>query len=78
MKDFRVGQQAPGVSWRLDLAPSIAEQLHRQPIVMDRKTHREMSRGKLEPEARIDLHGMTLTEAHPELIRFLLNAHAAA
>ena len=74
MKDFRVGQQAPGVSWRLDLAPSIAEQLHRQPIVMDRKTHREMSRGKLEPEARIDLHGMTLSQAHPELSHFLLSA----
>jgi DNA-nicking Smr family endonuclease len=30
------------------------------------------------PEARIDLHGMTLAEAHPELIRFVLNAHADA
>jgi DNA-nicking Smr family endonuclease len=35
-----------------------------------------MTRGKLQPEARIDLHGMTLAEAHPELIRFILNAHA--
>ncbi|TKD26164.1 DNA mismatch repair protein MutS [Rhodobacter capsulatus] len=74
MKDFRIGQQAPDLGWRLDLAPSISDQLHRQPIVMDRKTHREMSRGKLEPEARIDLHGMTLTQAHPELTHFLLSA----
>ena len=74
MKDFRIGQQAADLGWRLDLAPSISEQLHRQPIVMDRKTHREMSRGKLEPEARIDLHGMTLSQAHPELIHFLLSA----
>ncbi|WP_444460979.1 Smr/MutS family protein [Rhodobacter capsulatus] len=74
MKDFRVGQQAPELAWRLDLAPSISDQLHRQPIVMDRKTHREMSRGKLEPEARIDLHGMTLSQAHPELTHFLLSA----
>lgn len=74
MKEFRIGQQAPDLAWRLDLAPSISEQLHRQPVVMDRKTHREMSRGKLEPEARIDLHGMTLSQAHPELIHFLLSA----
>jgi DNA-nicking Smr family endonuclease len=44
---------------------------------MDAKTHGKMTRGKLQPEARIDLHGMTLAEAHPELIRFILNAHAA-
>lgn len=41
---------------------------------MDAKTHTRMVRGKLAPEARIDLHGMTLAEAHPELIRFILNA----
>jgi len=35
-----------------------------------------MSRGKLAPEARIDLHGMTLAEAHPELIRFILSSQA--
>ena len=36
-----------------------------------------MRRGKLAPEARIDLHGMTLAEAHPELIHFILNAQTA-
>ena len=41
---------------------------------MDRKAHRKMTSGKLEPEAKIDLHGMTLAEAHPELIRFILNS----
>ena len=44
---------------------------------MDAKLHAKMSRGKLSPEARIDLHGLTLAEAHPELIRFVLNAHEA-
>ncbi|MCL7465207.1 Smr/MutS family protein [Phaeovulum sp. NW3] len=74
VKDFRIGQSAPGYAFRHDLAPSIADQLARQPVVMDRKTHRHMTRGKLEPEAKIDLHGMTLAQAHPELIRFILNA----
>ncbi len=35
-----------------------------------------MVRGKLKPEARIDLHGMTLAQAHPALNSFILNAHA--
>ncbi len=43
---------------------------------MDAKAFGKMTRGKLVPEARIDLHGMTLDVAHPELIRFILNAHA--
>ena len=45
-------------------------------IQMDVKAFTRMSKGKLSPEARIDLHGMTVAEAHPELIRFILNTHA--
>jgi DNA-nicking Smr family endonuclease len=44
---------------------------------MDAKAFGKMTRGKLLPEARMDLHGMTLAEAHPELIRFILGAHSA-
>jgi DNA-nicking Smr family endonuclease len=61
---------------RRDLAPSPAERLGQAALQMDAKTHGKMTRGKLQPEARIDLHGMTLAEAHPELIGFILNAHA--
>lgn len=43
---------------------------------MDKKTYGKMRRGKLVPEARIDLHGMTLDQAHPALTRFILNAYA--
>ena len=60
-----------------NLAPSLSESLEKAPILMDAKAHARMTRGKLQPEARIDLHGMTLAESHPELIRFILNAHAA-
>ncbi|MDY6859138.1 MAG: Smr/MutS family protein [Pseudomonadota bacterium] len=35
-----------------------------------------MKRGKLSPEARIDLHGMTVAQAHPALTSFILRAHA--
>ena len=61
---------------RRDLAPSLPELLGQAPLQMDAKTHGKMTRGKLAPEARIDLHGLTLAEAHPELIRFILNAQS--
>ena len=60
-----------------DLAPTLPELVGQAPLRMDAGTHAKMTRGKLVPEARIDLHGMTLAEAHPELIRFILNAHSA-
>ncbi|MEL6532454.1 MAG: Smr/MutS family protein [Pseudomonadota bacterium] len=43
---------------------------------MHRGTYQKMQRGKLKPEAKIDLHGMTLSRAHPELIDFMMRAHA--
>ena len=61
---------------RRDLAPALPELLDQAPLRMDAGTHAKMTRGKLQPEARIDLHGMTLAEAHPELIRFILNAQS--
>jgi DNA-nicking Smr family endonuclease len=45
-------------------------------LAMDAKLHTRMTRGRLAPEARLDLHGMTLAEAHPELVRFVLGAQA--
>ena len=53
-----------------------ARQLADAPIRMDAGLHRRMSQGKLRPEARLDLHGMTLADAHPALIRFILSCHA--
>ena len=44
---------------------------------MDRKAFGKMKRGKLVPEGKIDLHGMTLNQAHPALVRFIMSAHAA-
>ncbi|MBC7137474.1 MAG: Smr/MutS family protein [Defluviimonas sp.] len=77
VQDFRIGQSAPDLAFRMDLAPSVADRLAAAPVRMDHKAHRNMTRGRLEPEARIDLHGMTLAEAHPELIHFIMRSHAA-
>jgi DNA-nicking Smr family endonuclease len=70
---FSLGEKSR-TAQRIDLLPSPAEALSLAPLQMDAKVHGKMTRGKLTPEARIDLHGMTLSEAHPELIRFILNA----
>ena len=75
LSPFVLGEKAKP-SERRDLAPAPAEVLGLASLQMDAKTHGKMTRGKLAPEARIDLHGMTLAEAHPELIHFILNARA--
>ena len=77
MQAFRVGERVRPLTPTHDLAPAPREHLASQPLRMDRKTFDRMARGKLAPEARIDLHGMTLAQAHGELIGFVLNAHAA-
>lgn len=41
---------------------------------MDAKSFGKLSRGKMRPEARIDLHGLTLAEAHPALMDFILGS----
>lgn len=77
---FRVGETAasrPLSSTAHHPAPGPAARLAAAPLRMDAKTHRKMAKGKLRPEARIDLHGMTLATAHPELIHFVLSCHAS-
>ena len=60
----------------IDRAPDPAERLAAQPLRMDRKAHRRLVRGRIAPEARLDLHGMTLAQAQPALQGFLLRAQA--
>ncbi len=75
--DFHIGEIARPLTAAHGLGTPIKERPSTQPLRMGRRTHQQLTRGKLAPEARIDLHGMTLAEAHPELIRFVLNAHGA-
>ncbi len=71
---FRVGQAATPPAPKHDLAPTIAQQFARQHVSMDKKIFGKMRKGRLVPEARIDLHGMTIAQAHPALTGFILNA----
>lgn len=77
---FRIGEaarQAAAQPQNGTHAPSPAQHLSAQPLRMDHKTHRRMTQGKLRPEARLDLHGMTLAQAQPELVDFILSCRAA-
>ncbi|MBF9035953.1 DNA mismatch repair protein MutS [Rhodobacterales bacterium HKCCE2091] len=73
---FRIGEAAGPKGQGHHLAPSVVERIDNAPVKMHRGTHRRMVKGKMRPDARIDLHGMTLARAHPLLIRFVLDAHA--
>lgn len=75
MPDFRVGQAAK-TNRPHDLLPSVSDRLARASVNMDHKSFGKMKRGKLKPEARIDLHGMTMAEAHPELVAFILGSQS--
>lgn len=76
VEPFQIGGQARRPSTTLDVVPSLSERLTHAPLRMDAKIHTHMTRGKLAPEARIDLHGMTVAEAHPRLNGFILDAYA--
>ncbi|MHA6264268.1 Smr/MutS family protein [Arenibacterium sp. CAU 1754] len=59
------------------MAPAPSPRPRANVVSMDRKAYGRMTRGKLEPEGKIDLHGMTLERAHPALTRFILRAQAS-
>lgn len=74
---FRIGQKAAHKPHPAQPDRDLATRLSQAPVRMDHAAFRKMLRGKLRPEARIDLHGMTLAEAHPALTRFIFGAHEA-
>jgi DNA-nicking Smr family endonuclease len=75
MPNFKVGQKANAARAH-DIMRPLVDRLAGAPVNMDNKSFGKMKRGKLKPEARLDLHGMTLAEAHPELVAFILGSQA--
>lgn len=55
----------------VETKPAPAHRLH--PI--DRPTHKKIAKGRVTIEARIDLHGLTQSEAYGLLLGFLQRAH---
>ncbi|MDH5797187.1 MAG: Smr/MutS family protein [Paracoccaceae bacterium] len=75
LSDFRIGEKASYGGYRHSQPQPLSDQLARAPLAIDKKRFGKMKRGKMAPEARIDLHGMTLAEAHPALMNFIFGAH---
>jgi len=75
LPEFSIGQSSRDRGPSHDLLLPIHDHLNNAPVRMDRKAHGKMKRGKLKPEARIDLHGMTQDRAHSALTGFILRAH---
>ena len=74
---FEVGSKPRKQPVAHDILPTLSDRLPAKPVQMDRKAFGRMKRGKLSPEGKIDLHGMTLEQAHPALNRFVMSAHSA-
>jgi len=74
---FKIGSALRKPPLAHDVLPSLSDRLAKTPVQMDRKALGKMKRGKLVPEGKIDLHGMTMDQAHPALIRFVMSSHAA-
>ncbi|GAA6165550.1 Smr/MutS family protein [Pelagimonas sp. KU-00592-HH] len=72
--EFEVGSRAQTALPRNDLLPGISERVARQPLHMDKKVYGKMKRGKMLPEGKIDLHGMTQEQAHPALTGFIMRS----
>jgi DNA-nicking Smr family endonuclease len=53
-----------------------APQPQAQPTILDRRTRNRLSRGILDVDARIDLHGLTQSLAHRKLRNFIEEAQA--
>lgn len=74
---FTLGDKAKGHGPGHDVLPGLRERVAAAPLQMDKKTYGRLKRGKLIPEAKLDLHGMTMDQAHPALTRFILSAQAS-
>ncbi|MEQ3625703.1 MAG: Smr/MutS family protein [Celeribacter sp.] len=76
LRAFTLGEKSQTRPAPNDLARPIGERVNSAPLRMDAKRFGKLKRGKVTPEARIDLHGLTLAQAHPRLTGFILDAQA--
>ena len=74
---FELGSRAESPNQPHNVLRPIAERLRSAPLNMDAKSFGKMTRGKIKPEARIDLHGMTMDQAHPALVDFIQRSQAS-
>ncbi|WP_374828850.1 Smr/MutS family protein [Paenochrobactrum pullorum] len=59
-----------------DAKPVVVKPKQQEIYPLDKPTHRKIAKGRLNIDARIDLHGLTQREAYNLLYGFLADAHA--
>ena len=69
IKNFKIGAKS-----QLKQATAYISSVSKPQLKMDAKAYGRLTRGKLNPEARLDLHGMTMSEAYPVLQNFILRS----
>lgn len=74
---FRLGEKAAKYTPVNRLQPSLDDHYANVSSNMDKRNFDRLKKGKMAVDGRIDLHGMTLAEAHPALIGFVREAHHA-
>ncbi|NOX39600.1 MAG: DNA mismatch repair protein MutS [Alphaproteobacteria bacterium] len=77
IRRFEIGQKALVSSPKSDLKPSLDQMFANVSPNMDKNNFARLKKGKFAVEGRLDLHGMTLDEAHPALSGFVQDAHTA-
>lgn len=76
LKSFRIGSLASSTTAPVGEGRPTSETRKRTTGNIDKSIANKLRRGKLRPEAKIDLHGLTVDKALPTLTSFLFRAHA--
>ena len=73
----QIGRHVPEARITINLATDPMKASEKSSNQMDRKNFDRLRKGKMSPDAKLDLHGMTAAEAHSELRAFIYRAHSA-
>lgn len=73
----RIGGAKPEAHITINLATDPMKAAETPGNQMDRRNFERLRKGKIRPDAKLDLHGMTAATAHAELTDFIYRSHAA-
>lgn len=73
----QIGRHVPEARITINLATDPMKAVEKSRNQMDRKNFDRLRKGKIKPDAKLDLHGMTAAEAHSELRAFIFRCHSA-
>jgi len=77
IQNFQLGEKTAKPQVNVHLTPSLDEFLAATTPNMDKRNFDRLKKGKMNVDGTIDLHGLTLAEAHPRLNAFVRNGHAS-